>query len=98
MFWGTLNVVISQCFRLTEAATISYDHGHDTSFRYNPVSLFLGMPGLNSIAGKLGIDCAPAMVGFDFHGGRAHPMIGENEDRLCERSKVCECLLLDLQI
>ena len=35
------------------------------------------MSGLNSIAGKLEIDCAPAMVGFDFHGGRAHPMIGE---------------------
>lgn len=34
-----------------------------------------GMPGLNSVAGKLDIDCAPAMVGFDFHGGRAHPSI-----------------------
>jgi len=34
-----------------------------------------GCPGLNSIAAKLGIDCAHAMTGFDFHGGRAHPML-----------------------
>lgn len=32
------------------------------------------MPGLNRIAKKLNIDCAPAVVGFDFHSGWSHPM------------------------
>lgn len=31
------------------------------------------MPGLNKIARKLQIDCAPAVVGFDFHCGGSHP-------------------------
>lgn len=30
--------------------------------------------GLNRIARKLNIDCAPAMVGFDFHSGWTHPV------------------------
>lgn len=31
------------------------------------------MPGLNRICKKLGIDCANAVVGFDFHQGACHP-------------------------
>lgn len=31
------------------------------------------MPGLNKVARKLQIDCAPAVVGFDFHSGSSHP-------------------------
>lgn len=31
------------------------------------------MPGLNKVAKKLNIDCASAVVGFDFHGGWNHP-------------------------
>lgn len=31
------------------------------------------MPGLNKVARKLNIDCAPALVGFDFHTGGTHP-------------------------
>ncbi|KAK3871922.1 hypothetical protein Pcinc_022959 [Petrolisthes cinctipes] len=30
--------------------------------------------GLNKVAKKLSIDCAPAMVGFDFHSGWTHPV------------------------
>ncbi|XP_042234474.1 DNA repair protein complementing XP-C cells homolog [Homarus americanus] len=30
--------------------------------------------GLNRLAQKLNIDCAPAMVGFDFHSGWTHPV------------------------
>ncbi|XP_045603640.1 DNA repair protein complementing XP-C cells [Procambarus clarkii] len=30
--------------------------------------------GLNRVARKLNIDCAPAMVGFDFHSGWTHPV------------------------
>ena len=32
------------------------------------------VPGLNRVARKLGIDCAPAMIGFDFHAGGTHPV------------------------
>lgn len=32
------------------------------------------MPGLNKVARKLNIDCASAIVGFDFHGGWSHPI------------------------
>ena len=32
------------------------------------------VPGLNKVAKKLEIDCAPAMIGWDFHGGFNHPM------------------------
>lgn len=31
-------------------------------------------PGLNKVAKKMNIDCAPAMVGFDFHSGWSHPV------------------------
>lgn len=31
------------------------------------------MAGLNRVCGKLKIDCAQAVVGFDFHGGSSHP-------------------------
>ncbi|KAK7007050.1 hypothetical protein SK128_023605 [Halocaridina rubra] len=34
----------------------------------------LPINGLNRIARKLNIDCAPAMVGFDFHSGWTHPV------------------------
>lgn len=32
------------------------------------------VPGLNKVARKLNIDCAPAMTGFDFNGGWTHPV------------------------
>ena len=35
--------------------------------------LFL-VPGLNKVARKLDIDCAPAMVGWDQHCGFSHPL------------------------
>lgn len=31
------------------------------------------MAGLNRVCAKLKIDCAQAVVGFDFHGGSSHP-------------------------
>ncbi|CAE1305159.1 XPC [Acanthosepion pharaonis] len=37
-------------------------------------TVHLKEPGLNRIARKLGIDCAAAMVGWDFHGGSSHPV------------------------
>jgi hypothetical protein len=36
--------------------------------------LFFTVPGLNRVARKLGIDCAPAVIGFDFHCGGSHPV------------------------
>lgn len=32
------------------------------------------MPGLNKVCRKMDIDCASAIIGFDFHGGWSHPM------------------------
>jgi len=32
------------------------------------------VPGLNKVARQLNIDCAAAIVGFDFHGGWSHPI------------------------
>lgn len=32
------------------------------------------MAGLNRVCKRLGIDCAPAVVGFDFHSGSSHPV------------------------
>lgn len=32
------------------------------------------MPGLNKVCKRLGIDCASAVVGFDFHSGSSHPV------------------------
>lgn len=29
---------------------------------------------MNKVCKKLGIDCAPAVVGFDFHSGSSHPV------------------------
>ncbi|XP_017776815.1 PREDICTED: DNA repair protein complementing XP-C cells homolog [Nicrophorus vespilloides] len=37
-------------------------------------TVHLQLPGLNKVARKLNIDCAPAVVGFDFHSGGTHPM------------------------
>lgn len=39
----------------------------------NSPELFLD-PGLNRVCKKLNIDCANAVVGFDFHGGYSHPV------------------------
>ena len=36
--------------------------------------LLLMRSGLNKVAKKLGIDCAPAMTGWDYHGGWSHPV------------------------
>ncbi|XP_045763867.1 DNA repair protein complementing XP-C cells homolog [Maniola jurtina] len=37
-------------------------------------TVHLKLPGLNRVAKKLNIDCAPAMTGFDFNGGWSHPV------------------------
>ncbi|KAK6625750.1 hypothetical protein RUM43_006049 [Polyplax serrata] len=37
-------------------------------------TVHLQIPALNKVARKLGIDCAPATVGFDFHSGGSHPV------------------------
>ncbi|VVC89123.1 unnamed protein product [Leptidea sinapis] len=37
-------------------------------------TVHIKLPGLNRIAKKLSIDCAPAMTGFDFNGGYTHPV------------------------
>lgn len=34
----------------------------------------ISVPGLLRVAKKLNIDCAPAIVGFDFHSGGSHPV------------------------
>lgn len=38
------------------------------------MSCLILVPGLLRIAKKLNIDCAPAVVGFDFHAGGSHPV------------------------
>lgn len=38
------------------------------------LSCYIPVPGLNKVARKLNIDCAPAMTGFDFNGGWSHPV------------------------
>ncbi|GBO98853.1 DNA repair protein complementing XP-C cells homolog [Eumeta japonica] len=37
-------------------------------------TVHMKLPGLNKVARKLNIDCAPAMIGFDFNGGWTHPV------------------------
>ncbi|CAH1738817.1 unnamed protein product [Aphis gossypii] len=37
-------------------------------------TVHLQLPGLLRVAKKLDIDCAPAVVGFDFHAGGSHPV------------------------
>ncbi|XP_077869408.1 DNA repair protein complementing XP-C cells homolog [Saccoglossus kowalevskii] len=37
-------------------------------------TVHLQIPGLNRVARKLNIDCAQAMIGWDFHGGYCHPL------------------------
>ena len=39
--------------------------------RYN---WYILVPGLMRVAKKLDIDCAQAMIGFDFSGGGSHPV------------------------
>lgn len=34
----------------------------------------LNLPNLHRVARRLGIDCVPAVTGFDFHKGYSHPM------------------------
>lgn len=36
-------------------------------------TVHLQLPGLNKVAKKLKIDCAPAVIGFDYHSGSCHP-------------------------
>lgn len=35
---------------------------------------FFAVPGLQRVAKKLNIDCAPALTGFDCNGGYVHPV------------------------
>lgn len=37
-------------------------------------TVYLQFAGLNKVCKKLGIDCAPAIVGFEFHNGWSHPV------------------------
>ncbi|KPJ01984.1 DNA repair protein complementing XP-C cells-like [Papilio xuthus] len=37
-------------------------------------TVHIKLPGLNRVAKKLNIDCAPALTGFDFNGGYSHPV------------------------
>ncbi|XP_038073075.1 DNA repair protein complementing XP-C cells homolog [Patiria miniata] len=37
-------------------------------------TVHLQIPGLHRVAQKIGVDCAPAMVGWDYHGGFCHPV------------------------
>ncbi|XP_056642265.1 DNA repair protein complementing XP-C cells homolog [Diorhabda sublineata] len=37
-------------------------------------TVHLKLPGLNKICKRMNIDCATAIVGFDFHGGWSHPV------------------------
>lgn len=37
-------------------------------------TVHLHLPGLNRVCKKLGIDCASAVIGFDFHQGSCHPL------------------------
>lgn len=37
--------------------------------------LFVLVPGLNRVARKLSVDCAPAVVGWEFHCGGSHPIL-----------------------
>ncbi|XP_055382574.1 DNA repair protein complementing XP-C cells homolog [Condylostylus longicornis] len=38
-------------------------------------TVHLQLPGLSRICKKLRIDCAPAVIGFDFHQGSCHPLL-----------------------
>uniref|UniRef100_A0A1B0DMG8 Rad4 beta-hairpin domain-containing protein n=1 Tax=Phlebotomus papatasi TaxID=29031 RepID=A0A1B0DMG8_PHLPP len=38
-------------------------------------TVHIQLPGINKICKRLNIDCAPAIVGFDFHSGWCHPTI-----------------------
>ncbi|XP_066554275.1 DNA repair protein complementing XP-C cells isoform X2 [Amia ocellicauda] len=54
------------------------DYGNVYLFR--PCMLPIGcvhmrVPNLHRVARKLGIDCAPAVTGFDFHCGFSHPVV-----------------------
>uniref|UniRef100_S4RQC7 Xeroderma pigmentosum, complementation group C n=1 Tax=Petromyzon marinus TaxID=7757 RepID=S4RQC7_PETMA len=52
------------------------DYGNVYLFRPSmlPVGcVHLHAPGLNRVARSIGVDCAPAVTGFDFHAGYSHP-------------------------
>ncbi|XP_060076866.1 DNA repair protein complementing XP-C cells-like [Ylistrum balloti] len=38
-------------------------------------TVYLKVPGLNKVAKKLGVDCVPAMLGWDTHCGFSHPVL-----------------------
>lgn len=40
-----------------------------------PGTVHLQIPGLNRVARKLNVDCAPAVVGWEFHCGGSHPIL-----------------------
>ncbi|XP_032825668.1 DNA repair protein complementing XP-C cells [Petromyzon marinus] len=53
------------------------DYGNVYLFRPSmlPVGcVHLHAPGLNRVARSIGVDCAPAVTGFDFHAGYSHPV------------------------
>lgn len=39
------------------------------------VLYYIDFPGLNRVARKLGLDCVPAMTGWDNHSGYSHPVL-----------------------
>jgi hypothetical protein len=47
------------------------------------------LSGLNRVAKKLNVDCAPAMIGWEFSGGGCHPVF--------DGFVVCEVTLLGLR-
>ena len=61
------------------------------------------MEGLSRVAKKLGIDCAPAMVGWDYHCGGSHPVFDgyvvceEYEDTLMDAWEAVSllCVVVD---
>ncbi len=38
------------------------------------IIIIILVPGLNKVAKKLGIDCAPALIDFEFSGVGSHPV------------------------
>ena len=41
--------------------------------KFREIDNYFLLLGLNRVARKLNIDCAPAMIGWAFDGGRPHP-------------------------
>ena len=72
------NVDISQKYSLHEVSAILMIFQRVSSslamLHANHLFPLLSVLGIHKIARKLGIDAAPAMMGWDFHGGYCHPM------------------------